>query len=177
MARPAISFTMFLFLLTLMSGAEAQNDTECGPAEAKQFDFWLGECDLTWPGQHQDEALHGSNKIRRALNGYVIHEQFDGGTAIPLRGISLSTFNQRSGQWEQAWVDNEASYLYFAGGFHDGQMVLEREAQSSDGSSLKQRMVYKNISADSFDWSWEQSKDDGQSWMVIWPIHYSRKKV
>jgi hypothetical protein len=38
-------------------------------------------------------------------------------------------------------------------------------------------MVYKNISADSFDWSWEQSKDGGQSWMVIWPIHYSRKKV
>ena len=177
MARPAVSFTMFLFLLTLMSGAEAQTDPESVGPEAQQFDFWLGEWDLTWPGEHQGETLHGNNKIRRALNGYVIHEQFDGGTAIPLRGISLSTYNRNSRQWEQAWVDNEATYLNFAGGFRDGQMVLEREAQSSDGSALRQRMVYKNITADSFDWSWEQSKDNGETWMTIWPIHYSRKKA
>lgn len=177
MARPAISFTMFLFLLTLMSGAEAQSDPEQGPLETKQFDFWLGEWDLTWPGQHHGEILHGSNRVRRALNGYVLHEQFDGGTAIPLRGISLSTYNQQLQQWEQAWVDNEATYLNFAGGYRDGQMVLEREGESSDGSSMRQRMVYKNIAADSFDWSWEQSKDDGKSWLVIWPIHYSRRKA
>ena len=168
---------MFLFLLTLMSGAEAQAEPDSRAPESKQFDFWLGEWDLTWPGEHQGEIRHGSNKVRRALNGYVLHEQFDGGTAIPLRGISLSTYNQQRQQWEQAWVDNEATYRNFAGGMRNREMVLEREGESSDGSPMRQRMVYKNISADSFDWSWEQSKNNGETWMTIWPIHYSRKKA
>jgi hypothetical protein len=173
---------MFLFFLTLMAGAEAQNtaealDEKCNPSDSNEFDFWLGEWDLTWPGQHQDEKLHGSNTVRRVLNGCVIHEQFDGGTATPLRGISLTTYNSKLKEWQQTWVDNEATYLDFAGGLRKGEMVLERETKSSDGSSLRQRMVYKNITGDSFDWSWEQSKDGGNTWLVIWPIHYSRKKA
>jgi hypothetical protein len=182
MARPGISFTLFLFLLSLVSGADAQNAAEptandCASPESKQFDFWLGEWDLTWPGKHQDETLHGTNSIRRMLGGCVIQEQFDGGSANPLRGISLSVYNAKLQEWQQTWADNEATYMDFAGGVRDGQMVLEREARSSDGSATRQRMVYKNIAPDSFDWTWEQSKDDGKTWLVIWPIHYTRKKA
>ena len=36
-------------------------------------------------------------------------------------------------------------------------------------------MVFKNITHDEFDWSWEGSKDGGKTWTVVWPIHYKRK--
>jgi len=54
-------------------------------------------------------------------------------------------------------------------------MVLSRQAALPDGTRLQMRMVYKNISKDEFDWSWESSKDDGKTWTVVWPIHYKRK--
>jgi hypothetical protein len=54
-------------------------------------------------------------------------------------------------------------------------MILQREGSGMDGKKILQRMVWKNIGAREFDWSWESSKDDGKTWQVNWPIHYKRK--
>jgi hypothetical protein len=54
-------------------------------------------------------------------------------------------------------------------------MILAREATRPYGSKGLQRMVFKNISPDEFDWSWEASKDGGKTWTVVWPIHYKRR--
>jgi hypothetical protein len=72
-------------------------------------------------------------------------------------------------------VDNEGSYLDFVGEFTDGQMTLARQAIRPDGTKIEQRMVFKNITAQEFDWSWERSLDGGKTWQVVWPIHYKRK--
>ena len=74
-------------------------------------------------------------------------------------------------------MDNQGSYLEFAGQFKDGEMVLSREAVTKDGKKFRQRMVFKNIKADSLDWSWERSDDGGVTWKVVWPIHYVRRKA
>jgi hypothetical protein len=54
-------------------------------------------------------------------------------------------------------------------------MILGREFQKADGTKIMQRMVFKNITPNSFDWSWEASKDGGKTWQVQWPIKYTRK--
>jgi hypothetical protein len=54
-------------------------------------------------------------------------------------------------------------------------MILARDAVRADGTKVIQRMVFKNISRNEFDWSWEASKDGGKTWEVQWPIHYKRK--
>jgi hypothetical protein len=92
-----------------------------------------------------------------------------------LRGHSVSVFDARAGRWKQTWVDNEGGYLDFIGEFKDGRMVLAREAVRPDGSKVQQRMVFKNIGRNEFDWSWERSLDGGKTWEVLWPIHYKRK--
>ena len=63
----------------------------------------------------------------------------------------------------------------FSGESKDGQMVLAREAVRPDGAKVQQRMVFKNIGRNEFDWSWERSLDGGKTWEVLWPIHYKRK--
>jgi hypothetical protein len=145
----------------------------CTEPQQKQFDFWIGEWDLTWPGEHAVE--HGSNSVKRELDGCVIEENFSGGDAMHLRGKSVSSFDSRSGKWKQTWVDNEGGYLDFSGEFRESQMILERQGIRPDGGRVLQRMIFKNISTNAFDWSWEASGDGGKTWQVKWPIHYQRR--
>jgi len=166
-------------VLACSAGAQQNNITAqpkpCSEPEQKQLDFWVGEWDLTWPGAKPDETDHGTNSIRRILDGCIVQENFSGGEAMHLRGQSASVFDARDRKWKQTWVDNEGGYLDFVGEFKDGQMILWREAVRPDGSKALQRMVFKNITANEFDWSWEGSKDGGKTWTVVWPIHYKRR--
>jgi hypothetical protein len=146
----------------------------CTDAAQKQLDFWVGEWDLTWPGEKQGEVGHGANTIQRVLDGCIVQENFSGLDSMPLRGTSVSVFDVRAGKWKQTWVDNEGGYLDFVGEFKDGQMILQREAVRN-GSKILQRMVWKNIKPNELDWSWEASTDGGKTWQVNWPIHYKRK--
>jgi hypothetical protein len=146
----------------------------CSEPEQKQLDFWVGEWDLTWPGNSAGETARGTNSVRRILDGCIVEENFSGGDSMHLRGKSVSIFDIRGGKWKQTWVDNEGGYLDFVGESKDGQTTLAREATRPDGSKVLQRMVFKNITHDQFDWSWESSKDDRKTWTVQWPIHYKR---
>lgn len=155
------------------AGAAPRNP--CAAAEQKQLEFWVGDWDLTWPGQKQGELDHGTNTIHRLLDSCVVQENFSAGDSGHLRGMSVSIFDTRAGRWKQTWVDNEGGYLDFVGEFKDGQMVLSRDNVQPDGKKVVQRMVFKNIAANEFDWSWESSADGGKTWNVMWPIHYKRK--
>ena len=148
--------TILLATLTALN-LSAQSSTTpnpCTAPEQKQLNFWVGEWDLTWPGAKPAETGHGTNSIKRIMDGCVVQENFSA-LAQPLRGTSVSTFDTTSGKWKQTWVDNEGGYLDFTGEFKDGQMILQREAAGPSGAKFLQRMVWKNITADEFDWSWE----------------------
>jgi len=172
-----LKIVVAFFVLTapcLLAQTQAGQPNPCTVSQQKQFDFWVGEWNLTWPGQKAGEAGHGTNSIKRIMDGCVVQENFSGGDSMHLRGTSVSTFDLRSGIWKQTWVDNEGGYLDFSGEFKDGQMILQREA-TRNGTKILQRMVWKNISANEFDWSWEASQDGGKTWQVNWPIHYKRR--
>ncbi len=159
--------------------AQDQAQAACATSEFRQFDFWVGEWELSWPAAEtsEQEPGRGTNRIEVALDRCVIVEHFEGMPGMRLGGMSLSTFNIRARKWQQTWVDNYGSYLDFVGEFKDGRMVLVREANTSEGKKFLQRMVWKNIKSDSLDWSWERSDDGGQTWKVLWPIHYQRTRA
>ncbi|HKF03959.1 MAG TPA: DUF1579 family protein [Candidatus Sulfotelmatobacter sp.] len=170
-------FALLIFFLApfLFAETQAPQSNPCLDPQQKQFDFWVGEWNLTWPDAKPGQLAHGTNSIKRILDGCVVQESFSGGEAMHLRGTSVSTFDLRSNHWKQTWVDNEGGYLDFDGDFSNGQMILQREAVRN-GEKILQRMVWKNISADELDWSWESSADGGKSWQVNWPIHYKRMR-
>src|SRR5262249_35115130 len=145
--------------LALVCSAAAQSNppapNPCADAHQRELEFWVGEWDLTWPGQNAGEIGHGTNSIKRVMDGCVVEENFSGADSMHLRGKSVSLFDTRTGQWKQTWVDNEGGYLDFVGEFKDGQMILARDVTRPDGTRAKQRMVFKNIAANEFDWSWE----------------------
>lgn len=148
----------------------------CTQPQARQFDFWVGEWNLTWPAANGQPSGKGTNSISKILDACVIEENFkDLGAAPALRGLSVSTFNGRLGKWQQTWVDSQGSYLDFTGEWNGKEMILSRQGVDAKGEKVWQRMVWKNISANALDWSWERS-NDGTQWEVVWPIHYERAK-
>ena len=173
-----IRWVLLLLLITVSAFAQQSNQAPppnpCLAPEQKQLEFWVGDWDLTWPSQKAGETVHGSNSINRIMDGCVVQESFSSPTAN-YHGTSLSIFDTTDSKWKQTWVDSGGAYLDFVGEFKDGQMILGREATGPNGAKSLQRMVFKNISANEFDWSWESSKDNGKTWQVNWPSHYKRK--
>lgn len=175
--RSWITFALCLVISVpvLRQASAGADPNPCAAPEQRQLEFWVGEWDLTWPGEKQGESAHGTNSVRRVLETCVVEENFSGEAAMHLRGMSLSLYDTRAGKWKQTWVDNEGGYLDFTGEFKDGKMILARNAIRLDGTKVVQRMVFKNITQNELDWSWDSSSDGGKMWQVLWPIHYKRK--
>ncbi|HTK95707.1 MAG TPA: hypothetical protein VL382_08715 [Terriglobales bacterium] len=169
-----LMLSMVVLCALLASGQ--QPPKPCTAPEARQFDFWVGDWEATWPAGGGAPAGKATNHVVRLMDGCVTQENFDGRSSNGLVGMSVSSYFARGGKWKQTWVDNQGAYMDFVGEFKDGQMVLAREVTNPKGQKVGQRMVWKNIQPDSFDWSYEQSSDEGKTWNVVWPIHYTRKK-
>jgi hypothetical protein len=148
---------------------ESQPPSPCRLPEARQFDFWIGEWDVTW-----GEDGSGTNTVTLELDSCVIVENFDGNPTFDFRGRSFSSYNPETGKWEQTWVDNNGGYITFVGEYADGKMEL-RTRRTVEGEELINRMVFYNIAEDSLDWDWEKSTDDGKTWELLWRIHYTRR--
>lgn len=168
-----IKYITFIFLGLIFSivfaQGEAPKEPPCSSPEAAQFDFWVGDWNLTW-----GDSGTGTNSIKKIMDGCVIQENFNGTPSIQLKGMSVSTYSKRLGKWQQTWVDNSGGYLDFVGEFKDGKMILSRKFEK-DGNEIMQRMVWFNISENEFDWNWERSTDKEQNWDVLWSIHYKRR--
>jgi hypothetical protein len=166
--------TWLAIAFPLAACAEAAAPAPCSATEAKQFDFWLGDWKVRWDATPGGEpAGTGRNRVGRILGGCVVEENFSTDGAQPLIGRSVSIWNPQRKRWLQTWVDNQGSYLDFAGEFKDGRMVLARETLDGSGQRLLQRMVFENISGERFDWRWESSRGDGE-WKLVWLLHYER---
>ena len=136
---------------------------------SRQFNFWLGEWDLTW-----QDGGSGTNSVRAILDGTVIFESFDAGPTDTFKGMSFSVYNLALGKWQQTWVDNQGNYLDFVGTYLDGKMMMERVVTLAK-KTIMQRMVFYNITDTSLDWIWERSEDQGAAWEPLWQIHYKRR--
>ncbi|MBA2681611.1 MAG: DUF1579 family protein [Ktedonobacteraceae bacterium] len=136
---------------------------------ARQFDFWLGEWDLTWA-----DGGRGTNSIQAILDGHVILENFDADPAGSFRGMSFSVYDPAQNQWQQTWVDNQGGYLDLVGTYQNDTMILTRQAMTA-GKAVMQRMIFYNISTSQLDWDWQRSEDEGRTWKTLWHIHYQRK--
>jgi hypothetical protein len=142
----------------------------CSQEEAKQFDFWIGE----WTVLTTTGDVAGENRIRKILNGCVLHEEYE--TPTGYRGESFNIFDATRGVWHQSWVDLGGILLLLEGSFSDGKMVLEGSTLGPDGPVL-QRITWNQVDGDPdrVRQFWESSKDGGRSWTVTFDGLYVRK--
>ncbi len=141
----------------------------CASAAHHQFDFWLGEWEVTTP----QGAPAGTNRVERLLEGCALQEQWE--AADGSRGTSLSSYDAVSRKWRQTFVDDTGQVLVLEGEFKDGKMVLQGEKTMGRQRSAQQRISWQLV-GDKVRQRWDISQDDGKSWSLLFEGVYTRKK-
>lgn len=160
--------TVFIFLMAW--NLNAQTDCACCDAVYAQFDFWVGE----WNVSDSNGKMLGENKITKKEGNCLLMEQWTGGSGTT--GISMNYYDKSDSTWNQLWVDNQGNILKLKGIFTSGKMVLKGSLQESP----KGEMVYNQIS-----WSpdpegtvtqiWEVYNQEGDKLQTLFKGIYSRK--
>lgn len=140
------------------------------PAEVRrQFDFWVGNWDVTEGGKPA-----GENRIERILEGCALLENWSG--AGGMAGKSLNFYDPRREQWHQTWVDDRGGSLGLDGKFIGGSMVLKGTQKDKAGKTIVNRITWTALPSGQVRQLWDTSSDDGKSWTVAFDGLYTRKK-
>ena len=150
------------------SGAQSKPPKPCSMPEHRQFDFWLGDWDVTVAGQ-----AAGTNSIQLILGDCVLLENWTGSKGG--NGKSFNLFNSAKGKWQQTWVDSGGNVLELYGEFKNGMMQLTGE-NVANGKKMLQRITWHPLDKDRVRQHWEQSQDDGKTWTTAFDGLYVRKK-
>ena len=141
----------------------------CGAAEFHQFDFWIGEWDVTRP----DGGRAGENCIEPILGGCVLRESWTG--VRGLRGTSYNIYDAARRRWHQTWVDDQGTLLVLEGGFAGGRMTLEGVSTDSAGRPARQRITWHQTAPGHVRQLWESSSDGGATWTVAFDGRYVKR--
>lgn len=174
MARK-LAFLMAISALAATCPLAAQQPAPqpaCTAPEHRQFDFWLGEWEVTNPAGKPA----GLSRIESILGECVILENWATPKAVAF-GKSFNTYNRNTGQWEQFWVDRSGVRLHLTGGLKDGNMVLsgrQDKPNAKTGLTQRERITWTPGGDGSVRQLWETSVDDGKTWSVSFDGTYRR---
>ena len=138
--------------------------------EAAQFDFWLGEWNVT---NAQGQPV-GTNRIQRILGQCVVFEEYS--EHLGSGGKSFNVYDAQTNRWQQTWVDAQGGMLHFTGVFKDGAMRLTGTGRNAEGKPVLYRMSYTPQADGKVRQLWESSNDDGKTWAVAFDGWYARKQ-
>lgn len=146
-------------------------------SDSTLFDFWVGDWEASW-NENGTVKLLGENHLSKEFGGWVIREKFkvNDGASKGFEGGSWTVFDKQKKKWFQTWVDNNGAYMAFEGKLDGEKRIFERNTIDKKGEPVLQRMVFRDITTESFTWDWESSADNGKTWTLSWQILYKRIK-
>ena len=145
-----------------------QPNASCESPEYRQFDFWVG----TWDVRTPQGGFAGTNTITREHAGCVIVEHWTG--AKGMTGTSLNFYIPATRRWQQTWVDSSGTVTELTGELRSGAMVLSGRAKGASDNVVS-RITWTPAPDGSVRQLWEQSKDDGKSWVTAFDGRYRKK--
>jgi len=147
------------------------NAAPCEDSEFRQFDFWIGDWDVTSTG---DTIKRGTSHIAREMGSCVIWENWSSAGSAYF-GKSYNTYNVNLHRWEQYWVDNSAGAIFFYGNLKDGVMdYWTDDVPQPNGDKLRRHLQFFNLSPDTVRQFSQGSIDGGKTWNVEYDLTYHR---
>ncbi len=147
-----------------------------GSAQAREFDFWIGEWDAFVRGTTN---LAGQSKIERASGGCMILENWTSVGSSPFNGKSMNFVDPVSGKWKQIWVGSGQTpnaTEFINGEYSDGAMRFDFETTTPKGTKQLVHFHFYNQGADQVRQFHETSDDGGKTWITTYDFIYVRKK-
>ncbi|MFL6228059.1 MAG: hypothetical protein ACJ741_04710 [Pyrinomonadaceae bacterium] len=138
-------------------------------AEYREFDFWLGEWDVTDQGRKI-----ATSSIQSIVGGCVVFENY--AQADGYTGKSFNFYDGALGRWRQTWVDAYGNVSEFVGEFKDGAMRYEGETHRAGGVKVLRKMILTWLDAGRVRQFSERSTDGGKTWTLAYDYIYTRRK-
>lgn len=151
------------------------SDTPGGPCdgpEYRQFDFWIGDWDVT-----AGEQAAGTNSIRSLHGGCVLQENWQSAGPDGISGSSFNIYDRATGKWHQTWVDAGGTLLQLDGGLVEGAMVLSGSRPAQGGGTALHRISWTPRPDGSVRQLWEVSQDHGVGWTVLFDGLYVKSEA
>lgn len=166
-----IAAVMTMAALSVAAQEEAAGGAPapCAAPEYRQFDFWVGEWDVTRAG---DDAQVATSLIEKLYDGCAIRENWR-----PLGrsgGGSLNSFLPALGVWRQIWTDSNGSWNVFEGGMSGESMILlgHRLGNDPQQQAVLARMTFTPGDDGSVRQHGEHSTDFGRTWRTSYDFIY-----
>lgn len=150
------------------SANQTDQEAPCAGEEFRQFDFWIGEWDVT-----AGERSAGRNRITSILGGCALLEEYTATTG-GYEGKSFNIYDSTAREWHQSWVDNQGLLLQLRGGLEDGSMVLSGERTDREGKPVIDRIRWTPNGDGTVQQTWEVSPDGGETWNTVFDGTYAR---
>ena len=136
----------------------------CQAPEYRQFDFWLGDWDVTSPANPGGSSR---NRITRINGDCTLREEYT--TPLGYEGTSLNFYDATRRVWHQTWIDNQGGALYLEGRLEGRSMVL---ATTTDTQNV-QRITWTPLDDGRVRQHWEATADGGRTWTTVFDGYYS----
>jgi hypothetical protein len=143
----------------------------CSQPEHRQFDFWVGEWEVTAP----NGTRAGTNRIRLIHGGCALQEEWTGRTGFT--GTSINAFNTSTQGWHQTWIGSDGMLLQLDGSLKNGSMELTGATVGTNGTRTMHRIRWTPLGGQParVRQLWESSTDGGTNWSVAFDGTYTRK--
>jgi hypothetical protein len=133
----------------------APAETPCTQPEHRQFDFWVGQWNVTAVGQPADRPT--PSDITLEPGGCAVFEDFGNGA-----GRSVNVYSSADGHWHQTFVFSGGQRLVLIGGLEGSAMVLSRRFPGAPAGSFD-RWTWTQLSEGRVRQLQEVSTDGGQT--------------
>jgi len=140
----------------------------CISADYRQFDFWLGE----WQVTNTTNKQVSQSKISLINDGCGILEEYK--TPGGYKGKSLNIFNQQTNMWHQTWVDNTGLLLQLNGSFKQNMMTMQGTTFDKQGNTILNKITWQMLTDGRVNQVWQTSKDQGKNWQIIFNGYYQK---
>jgi len=160
-----------LLATSIASAAQAPATPQpkpCSQPEYRQFDFWVGEWDVTTT----DGKPAGRNRIEIVEGGCGLQENW---TGIGNTGRSINTYWPGDRQWHQIWLGSGGLLMHLSGEFKGDTLTLEGVVHTAKGTRILQRLAFTKRDDGTVRQFWQQSQDEGKTWQTAFDGIYKRR--
>lgn len=161
----------------LRDSAEVLANPCMADANARAFDFWVGDWDVFVNGTGQKA---GENRIDRVAGGCIILENWTATSGYlvgpPSSGKSMNFVDRATGMWKQVWMGSGRGQTNYENGkYADGMMRFLFSRATPQGQSQTIRFSFHNLGPNRVRQIQETSADSGKTFSTTYDFIYVRK--